>query len=552
MKLQGKLVRSAMISLLASLALVAYIIFQLVSINSQNNELVPAMMNIRELKSSMIQIGQGLNNYSSSMTESNKAGVKSQLGQAAKTITALSGGTALSEDQQKLLASIDTKFKELTAAADQALNGKNSPEAKRQSIRTLGIQNDIHMLDLQMQARYDDYTGHLTRSIRFTWQLALAGGILLLVAVGTYNTFSARQLVRRIRRLNDAAKHISQGNLMIELAETKGRDELDELNGSFRVMIGNLRSIVRSVDQAGTRVDNMARDIDRNNDTMQGIVAQVATATEELAVGSQKIAEDLTMTVSLVDEMQRKFEANLAETARSAEYGEEAVRAIELGGRAMQEQLRVVADNRSAMAVVERTVQELEGNAAEIAKMTVYVSSLARQTTMLSLNASIEAARAGEAGKGFAVVAGEVKKLADQSVSAAKQIFQAVEGIGSAMNKVKDSVSESMELSRVQEEAASSTGQSFAEISEKVQKVAGHLAALSDDMNLSQKMCTQVQQAIESISAITEQSVAGSEEIMASTVEQKRAFDVAGEKVKTLRLIAEEMQHELKRFRLET
>ncbi|PUA37710.1 methyl-accepting chemotaxis protein [Paenibacillus elgii] len=550
MKLQGKLVRSAMISLLASLALVAYIIFQLVSINSQNNELVPAMMNIRELKSSMIQIGQGLNNYSSSMTESNKAGVKSQLGQAAKTITALSGGNALSEEQQKLLASIDTKFKELTAAADQALNEKNSPEAKRQSIRTLGIQNDIHMLDLRMQARYDEYTDHLTRSIRFTWQLALAGGVLLLVAVGAYNTFSARQLVRRIRRLNDAAKHLSQGNLTIELAETKGRDELDELNGSFRVMIDNLRGIVRSVDQAGTRVDDMARDIDRNNDTMQGIVAQVATATEELAIGSQKIAEDLTMTVSLVDEMQRKFEANLAETARSAEYGEEAVRAIELGSRAMQEQLQVVADNRSAMFVVDRTVQELEGNAAEIAKMTVYVSDLARQTTMLSLNASIEAARAGEAGKGFAVVAGEVKKLADQSVRAAKQIFQAVEGIGSAMNKVKDSVSESMELFRVQEEAASSTGQSFAEISEKVQKVASHLAALSDDMNLSQEMCTQVQQAIESISAITEQSAAGSEEIMASTVEQKRAFDVAGEKVKTLRLIAEEMQHELKRFRL--
>ncbi|KZE84417.1 chemotaxis protein [Paenibacillus elgii] len=550
MKLQGKLVRSAMISLLASLALVAYIIFQLVSINSQNNELVPAMMNIRELKSSMIQIGQGLNNYSSSMTESNKVGVKSQLGQAAKTITALSGGNALSEEQQKLLASIDTKFKELTAAADQALNEKNSPEAKRQSIRTLGIQNDIHMLDLRMQARYDEYTDHLTRSIRFTWQLALAGGVLLLVAVGAYNTFSARQLVLRIRRLNDAAKHLSQGNLTIELAETKGRDELDELNGSFRVMIDNLRGIVRSVDQAGTRVDDMARDIDRNNDTMQGIVAQVATATEELAIGSQKIAEDLTMTVSLVDEMQRKFEANLAETARSAEYGEEAVRAIELGSRAMQEQLQVVADNRSAMFVVDRTVQELEGNAAEIAKMTVYVSDLARQTTMLSLNASIEAARAGEAGKGFAVVAGEVKKLADQSVRAAKQIFQAVEGIGSAMNKVKDSVSESMELFRVQEEAASSTGQSFAEISEKVQKVASHLAALSDDMNLSQEMCTQVQQAIESISAITEQSAAGSEEIMASTVEQKRAFDVAGEKVKMLRLIAEEMQHELKRFRL--
>ncbi|MBJ8191909.1 HAMP domain-containing protein, partial [Bacillus cereus] len=125
-----------------------------------------------------------------------------------------------------------------------------------------GIQNDVFMLDLLTKARYDQYTEDLTKSIRFTWQLALAGAVILLVAVGLYNTYTSRQLALRTRKLTDAAKQIAEGNLTVQLAQTKGRDELDELNESFRVMIGNLRSIVLSIDQAGNRVDLMARDID--------------------------------------------------------------------------------------------------------------------------------------------------------------------------------------------------------------------------------------------------------------------------------------------------
>ncbi|WP_228552541.1 methyl-accepting chemotaxis protein, partial [Paenibacillus polymyxa] len=170
---------------------------------------------------------------------------------------------------------------------------------------------------------------------------------------------------------------------------------------------------------------------------------------------------------------------------------------------------------------------------------------------LLSLNASIEAARAGEAGKGFAVVANEVKKLASQSESAVKKIYTAVEGITQAMDKVKTSVAQSQELFREQEKATSSTGESFREISGKVQQIAGQVSKLSIDMNVSRELSVQVQQAIENISAITQQSAAGSEEITASTVEQKRSFEESAEKVKELRQIREEMQRELNRFQVE-
>ncbi len=455
------------------------------------------------------------------------------------------------EAQQKRLNTIKTKFSELKAATEKAMNTQNSPESKREAMRVQGIQNDVFMLDLLTKARYDEYTEDLTKSIRFTWQLALAGAVLLMVAVGLYNTYTSRQLALRTRRLTDAAKQIAEGNLTVQIAQTKGRDELDDLNESFRVMIGNLRNIVLSIDQAGNRVDLMARDIDQHNEAMKEIVTQVSTSTEEMAIGSQKIAEDLSTTVGVVDEMQQKFEANLLETTQSTTYSEDALRAIEQGTQVMNDQLRIVVEDRSAMAEVEQTVKELEANAAEITTMTGYVSEIASQTSLLSLNASIEAARAGEAGKGFAVVANEVKKLANQSESAVKQIYTAVERIMQAMNKVKTSVAQSQELFREQEKATSSTGESFTEISGKVQQIAGQVRKLSTDMNVSRELSVQVQQAIENMSAITQQSAAGSEEITASTVEQKRSFEESAEKVKELRQIREEMQRELDRFQME-
>ncbi|WP_342414987.1 HAMP domain-containing methyl-accepting chemotaxis protein [Paenibacillus sp. FSL R10-2782] len=551
MKLQGKLVLNAMVSLIACLALVAYIIFQLIRINSQSSSLVPAMLNVQQLNAYLIQSGQALQNYSSSMTESNKTDVQNQMGQAEKTITLLSQGMMQTEAQQKRLNTVKTKFSELKVATDKAMSTGSSPESKRNAMRVQGIQNDVFMLDILTKARYDEYTEELTKSIRFTWQLALAGAVLLLVAVGIYNTYTSRQLALRTRKLTDAAKQIADGNLTVQLAQTKGRDELDELNESFRFMIGNLRNIVLSIDQSGNRVDLMARDIDQHNEAMKEIVTQVSTSTEELAIGSQKIAEDLSTTVGVVDEMQQKFEANLLETKQSSTYSEDALRVIEQGTRVMSDQLRIVAENRSAMSEVEQTVKELESNAAEITTMTGYVSEIASQTSLLSLNASIEAARAGEAGKGFAVVANEVKKLANQSESAVKQIYTAVEGITQAMNKVKTSVTQSQELFREQEKATSSTGESFTEISGKVQQIASQVSKLSVDMNVSRELSVQVQQAIENISAITQQSAAGSEEITASTVEQKRSFEESAEKVKELRQIREEMQRELNRFQVE-
>ncbi|MGF9700301.1 MULTISPECIES: methyl-accepting chemotaxis protein [Paenibacillus] len=550
MKLQGKLIINALISLLLCLVLVAYIIYQLLGINAKNQNLVPAMLKVSELKANQIQTQQALDVFSFSMTAGNQDAVLRLLDEGKTMIQQLTEGLLETDKQLQLIGSIQTKLTALDQGATEAMTALDSSEAKRYSTRVQGIQNDIYMLDEITKERYDQYTIHLEQDIQQTWQIALGGAAFLLVAAMLFNMYTSRKLAKRIRVLKEAAGQIADGDLTQQLPETRGKDELDELNRSFRLMTNNIRNIIQSIDHAGKRVDGMAQDIDRGNDTMQAIVQQVSRTTEELSIGSQKIAEDLSETVMVVDKMQQTFESNLHATSQSAIHGNEVLNTVQEGHTAIQEQLRLAEVNRTAMSEVEQTVLELEESAARITTMTGYVSEIAKQTTLLSLNASIEAARAGEAGRGFAVVAGEVNKLAEQSAQSVQHIYAAVGEITSAMDKVKGSVAQSMQLFAEQEQATGQTRDSFSAIRDSVEQISTGINQLAEDMQQSSQLSTQVQQAIENISAITEQSAASSEEITASTAEQQRSFEEASSKVKSLRDISEEMHQELQRFRL--
>lgn len=550
MKLQGKLILNALISLLLCLVLVAYIIMQLLNMNAKNQNLVPAMLKVSELNANQIQTQQALDVYSFSMTAGNQDAVLRLLDEGQTMIQELTDGLLETDQQLQLIQSIETKLEALKQGATEAMSAMNSAEAKRYSTRVRGIQNDIYSLDEMTRDRYDQYTVDLERDIQQTWQTALVGAIVLLVAVMLFNMYTSRQIAKRIRTLKDAAGQIADGDLTGQLPESRGKDELDDLSRSFGIMTHNIRGIIQSIGEAGHRVDLMAQDIDRGNDTAQAIVQQVSRTTEELSIGSQKIAEDLSETVMVVDKMQSTFNSNLESTSQSVIDGREVLTTVEEGNKAVAEQLRLAEVNRTAMAEVEQTVRELEESAVRITTMTTYVSEIAKQTTMLSLNASIEAARAGEAGRGFAVVAGEVNKLAEQSAQSVKHIYAAVGEITTSMDKVKNSVAQSMQLFGEQEQATGQTRESFSAIRDSVERISTGIHQLAEDMQHSNELSTQVQQAIENISAITEQSAASSEEITASTSEQQRSFADASIKVKSLRDISAEMHQELLRFRL--
>ncbi|QOR39425.1 methyl-accepting chemotaxis protein [Billgrantia diversa] len=159
---------------------------------------------------------------------------------------------------------------------------------------------------------------------------------------------------------------------------------------------------------------------------LQDIVAQVRAAAEAVASNSEQIAEGNT---ELASRTQQQASALTQTASAMEELNGTVVQNTENAGQASREAESASHTARQGGVAVEQmasTMNELDRSAGEIASIISTIDDIAFQTNILALNASVEAARAGEHGRGFAVVAAEVRKLAQKSADAAKEINELI------------------------------------------------------------------------------------------------------------------------------
>jgi methyl-accepting chemotaxis protein len=316
-------------------------------------------------------------------------------------------------------------------------------------------------------------------------------------------------------------------------------------------MVEELKKLLRSVEVVSQQVETFAKEIEADNQMLTEINRQVALSTNELSAGAQSISEELQQAVQLIEQMDDTFTKTAERTEQTARYSEAAVEAIQHGQQAMEKQLHAIRESNAAMLSIEEATNKFMSYAANIEQMAKAVSDIAKQTNLLALNAAIEAARAGEAGKGFAVVADEVRKLAEQSAQATKQIFETVSLIKHGISSVSAAVAQGVTIAEQQSQSIETTTKAFAEIEDKVAGISADIQVLAVNMATSKQLEEKVLQNVESISAVVEQSAAGSEEIAASMSEQLTAFEKMVKKVTKLRQLTDELHEVMAKFRME-
>jgi methyl-accepting chemotaxis protein len=239
-----------------------------------------------------------------------------------------------------------------------------------------------------------------------------------------------------------------------------------------------------------------------NSQSVAASSEQISASTQEIASTSTSQSSEASNISELFKELSLAINSVAASAEEAAELSNDTVKTAREGGHVVQTSLE-------GMQAVNTKMAKLEEDSRKIGDIIEVIDDIAEQTNLLALNAAIEAARAGEQGRGFAVVADEVRKLAERSGEATKEITTIIkvmqENTRQSVQAVSDSVAQS-----------SKTGQAFDQIVEMVNNSSQKVNEIAAACEEEAAQAAEVMSSVESISASSEESAAASEETAAT------------------------------------
>ncbi len=296
-------------------------------------------------------------------------------------------------------------------------------------------------------------------------------------------SFVSSRISLPLSQVVELLKKVANGDLR-ETATIQSKDEVGQLAVSVNVMVDNLRNLIN---ETLTSAQNLA-----------AASQQISSSTEEIASGSNDQANAASNMNELFKELNTAINSVAASAEEASAISNNTLTIARDGGQ-------VVVSSISGMDEVNAQMHRLEEDAVKIGDIIEVIDDIAEQTNLLALNAAIEAARAGEQGRGFAVVADEVRKLAERSGEATKQITDIIKGM---QNNTSVSVKSAAEAVLKTKQLGEAFERIIHMVNESAQKVSEIAAATEEQAAQS----TEVLQSIEMIASASEEAAAASEE----------------------------------------
>lgn len=338
--------------------------------------------------------------------------------------------------------------------------------------------------------------------------IMLTIGVVAAIIVVFVGFFVAVGIAKPVQQVARVAGKIAGGDFTVE-SKVNRKDEIGQLSQAFNAMSESLRELIRSAVEMANGVNSGSEQVSSASEEMSSSLEEVSASTNEFASNAENLSTN----------SQAMAETN----AKILERAEEGNKAIEEAVNQMQ-----VISNR--VSELQDVITEVDQRSSDIGKILGVITDIADQTNLLALNAAIEAARAGEQGRGFAVVAEEVRKLAEQSADAAKEIGSLITSTQEESKKALESMNLGVQDVESGTEVVSQTGITFGEI---LQDVSG------------------ISKQVEETASAAEELSAGSEEMAASIEEQSSTMEEMAATAEELRSAAERLNQELQKFKYE-
>ncbi|MFD0715252.1 methyl-accepting chemotaxis protein [Paenibacillus sp. GCM10027626] len=388
--------------------------------------------------------------------------------------------------------------------------------------------------------------------------LAIAGESLvvglIIVAISAIAAFPIVGIVERalsssIEEMTSIAFSISKGDFT-QRVDVSSSASLGELGHSFNSMIDKLRDILKETSNISRIVNDTSYSIFDKNNELRKVMEQVALSAGELATGANTISEDVSDMADSIRDIEDKVGAYALSTKEMNERSEQTLSLVDKGRQAVDSQSVGMQRNVEATQQVSDAIEDLARQAEGISAITRTISEIAEQTNLLSLNASIEAARAGDHGRGFAVVAQEVRKLAEEATASTKEVFNLVRSIDQGVKQAIEHIQVNEEVVKHQAAMLQQSEQIFAEIVASVQFITDQIYQFSNESDAMLDSARKISGAIQNISAITQQSAAGTEQVSASMNEQISSVQAVGSETERMQQVVMQLQRTISIFKV--
>lgn len=387
--------------------------------------------------------------------------------------------------------------------------------------------------------------------------LAQSSTILIIICIGIgilliagFGLLISRLVSKPLSDMQRMMQRAESGDLSVQ-GTYLSRDEIGQVTQSFNRMIDGLRDMIRRVDESAVTLSASSQQLAASAEQTTGAAGHIATSSSELSAGFETQAKTVSSVSGFVDEM----EINMQRLGRSGEEIAGSVQAAntaaELGSEEVQKTLSRINEIDTSVAHALDVVTGLRQRSEEIGAAAVLIDQVARQTNLLSLNASIEAARAGEAGRGFAVVAQEIRNLAESSANSTRTISDIIAAIREESEAAVVSLNEGADRAKLGVESGREISEVFGRIRRSVAGVRQETGEAGELIAVLTSQTARIADAMREVSSIAQQGAAGIEEVSAAGEEQLSTMEEVQSSAQFLSQLAEELQQTLSRFTLE-
>ncbi len=285
--------------------------------------------------------------------------------------------------------------------------------------------------------------------------------------------FLSKRISMGVRKSTSAATQIANGDLNINL-NAQGKDEIAELSNALNSMAKTLKANHEEIAQQSAIAEKKATEAMEATTKAEEALKQAQSAkseglrtaarrleavvenltsscghlneqSENIRHGSEVQAERIASTATAMEEMNATVLEVAKNSSQAASLGEESKQNAQKGAKKVDDSLQAMRLTHRQTQDLKQSMDALGMKTEEIGNIMTVIEDIADQTNLLALNAAIEAARAGEAGRGFAVVADEVRKLAEKTMNATKEVGNSINTIQSAAEQNIQSVDQSLE-----------------------------------------------------------------------------------------------------------